>query len=351
MDWRQVRRRGVLAGVGVSLGLAGCNSLDTTEESTETNAGQSSSSETDAERIQSPVPEHTHSGPSSGGKRIDTSTLAASKAEFENARVDNLNASQVAGTDLTVGGDAAYGNRPLVSTEERTLNVPSEYETIQAAIDAVPLVLRHEYAIVVNDGTYDEHLSIPPTIAGHPKSRSAQERSGLEIYGNSEEPSQVTVNSLTISGCSGAVNPFVSGFTFRQANPFDDEDVAVIAYGTTETTLSNIRIRTGPDRSQPLRAGIKAYGGTAMKVQSVDFGDGECRRGFVTKHMSRILHNEGLIEGELREYVFWPVAGDIHFNGDNVSANGRQGLNRAENASYSFDRSTRLLHGVDGFAN
>jgi hypothetical protein len=358
MNWDRYRRRSVLATVGASLGLAGCSFLnsDSDGESPETSETGTvkrtdTSPERTADRAQADLPEHDHSGPASGGSSIDTSTLVASEAEFERAVAGRLTTAQLAADELTVGGDSEHGDRPLVSTQRQVLAVPDEYETIQAAIDAVPLVLRHECVIAVDDGTYDEHLSIPPIIAGHPRSQAGQERSGLEIYGNADQPERVRVNSLTISGCTGAVNPFVSGFTFRRANPFDDEDVAVIAYGTTETTLSEIRIRTAPERSGPLRAGIKAYGGTAMKLQSVDFGDAQCRRGVVTKHMSRVLHNEGPIEGALTEYVFWPVAGDIHFNGDNVTATGRQGLNRADNASFSFDRATRLLHGVDGFAD
>lgn len=349
MDLSKLRRRGLLASVGAAVGLAGCNERDgdsspaVTGSATDTTTATGTTMET----VQGDVPAHDHSGPERGGGSLDADAVTADEVEAGALAADALTAGRLNAANATVG-EGEFGDRPLVSTERRVLSVPDDYDTIQAAIDDVPLVLRHEYVVAVADGTYDEHLSVPPVIAGHPKERSDQERSGLEIYGNSENPERVVANSLTISGCTGAVNPYVSGFTFRRANPYDDEDVAVIAYGTTETTVANLRIRA--DRSTPLRAGIKAYGGTSMKVQEVDFGDGQCRRGLATKHMGEIFHKEGLVEGRLLEHVFFPVAGTIHFTGDNVTATGEQGLNRAADAAFSFDRSSRLLHGVDGFA-
>lgn len=318
-----IRCRGVPTTVGATLGLAGCGSLESVESPTDTGTDSGTASATRSETTdpptdtEQPPPERDHSSAGAGGATLAPESVAAGTVEAESVAAERVETALSDTNGLTVGpSDTTLGDRPLVSTESRVLVVPNESDTIRAALNAVPLVLRHEYVVSVADGTYDEHLVVPPVLAGHPNSRADQERSGLEVYGNGEAPERVRVNSLTISGCTGTVNPFVSGFTFRRANPFDDEDTAVIAYGTTETGLSNLRIRTAADRSDPIRVAVKAYGGTSMKIAGLDLGDRQVRRGLVTKHQGTILHKQGRITGRATDAVIRPVAGRIDFDGD-----------------------------------
>ena len=58
------------------------------------------------------------------------------------------------------------------------MHFSSIVDTIQEVIDAVPLVLRHEFVIIAADGTYNEDLVVAPVVAGHPSEQSDQERSG-----------------------------------------------------------------------------------------------------------------------------------------------------------------------------
>lgn len=351
----EIKRRGLLATVGATLGLAGCGSRESADTPSETGTDSPTQSATRAQSAaaptdtRQPLPEHDHSGPDAGGGTLAPESLRSGTVEADSVAAERVETGALNAAGLTVGpADTTLGDRPLVSTERRVLSVPGDFETIQAALDEVPLVLRHEYVVAVDDGSYDEHLVVPPVLAGHPKARSDQERSGLEIYGNGDAPERVTANSLTISGCTGAVNPFVSGFTFRRANPYDDEDVAVVAYGTTETSLANLRIRKAPDRSDPIRAAVKSYGGTAMKVAGLDLGDRQVRRGLVTKHHGTILHKEGRITGRVTDAVVWPVGGLVEFNGENVDATADDTFHKSERASFSFDRSTDELLGVRG---
>lgn len=117
-----------------------------------------------------------------------------------------------------------------------TLAVPSEYTTIQAAVNAVPRMLSQYVVITIADGTYAEDVRVPFIISGgmDPYTLTGLESARLIIRGaaaTSRDP-DVRVKSITVSGCVGGTgHPTITQMTVYDKNSYTNEGGAIEMYG------------------------------------------------------------------------------------------------------------------------
>lgn len=171
------RRRGVLGGIAATvLGFAG-----------QRDDRHSQSSRSDALLQQGDsqsVARHTHSGPQQGGSTVIAEEL------IHSARETNTHASD---------------RRPILSTEPKEVFVDPDsgddanngsqdapLQSLQEALDRVPLVVQHDHHINLADGTYDggKPVSAPMHFAG-----GSHQSHPMRIQGNPDDPSQVVIDN------------------------------------------------------------------------------------------------------------------------------------------------------------
>ena len=133
---------------------------------------------------------------------------------------------------------------PLISNSDTAVSVPGDYDTIQAAIDACPKNLRHDYVINVDPTNYSagpEHLRFrgikaqAATTGNFVDDTEAGEQAVLRVRGDADTPSNVEVASLTAEACKGEETPQVHGVSFTGAeNPDVDESACVASWHSTD---------------------------------------------------------------------------------------------------------------------
>ncbi|WP_225741237.1 C1q-like domain-containing protein [Halorussus halophilus] len=170
----------------------------------------------------------------------------------------------------------------LISNQDKTLTVDAgggaDYTSIQDAVDAVPKLLRHEYLIDVAAGIYDEDVIIRGShnigftegdtlLAADGTAISAGENAGLQIVGDISAPSNVSVNSITVTGCVGTEMPQVMGVELTGQTPYLDEPASYAVSGSTEGFLNEVHF-TGANKY-----GALAYA-SRLHMRSCDLGSG-----------------------------------------------------------------------------
>jgi len=182
------------------------------------------------------------------GDNPHTTTLEQARSE------DNQlsGAVDAGGNDLTsVGalgaGDAQIGEAAsyqYVSNQNEEVAVPSDFETIQAAIDACPKNLRHDYVINIDPANYSagpEHIRFrgikgqARTAGNFVDDTEAGEQAVLRVLGDAATPLNVEVASLTAEACKGEETPQVHGVSFTGSeNPDVDESACVVSWHNTD---------------------------------------------------------------------------------------------------------------------
>ena len=211
------------------------------------------------------------SGSGGGGAFEDTDGDGV--AELQDDHVDLL------GGDLRGVAAAEVGTDPqrsLVSNSPVSVTVPGDYDTIQAAIDDIPLNDRHKYDISIDDGDYAEDLHIKPGLTQRVPEGETAERTQIRIIGNSTTPSNVTVNSLFVDSLQG-MGLHVKGIEFTSTTPFDNEGTAIAVYGCPGRVLIDTCNVAGTQT-----AAVLSYA-SYVTADGVDFGGqdhaGEAKHG------------------------------------------------------------------------
>src|SRR3990167_4561310 len=150
--------------------------------------------------------------------------------------VSNLNYGNISGTyQETIAG------REFTTNYQRILRVGTdkEFQTIQSAINQVPFMLRHNYTIIIDDGTYAEDLYFPSMIIQrrHPTEGSVV---GLELKGNTSNINGVKIKSIQASGIIGAIGLAFDYMQIYGQDPTSDELVSVSVYGSNSILMHHI---------------------------------------------------------------------------------------------------------------
>lgn len=228
---------------------------------------------------------------------------------------DRLRASQ-----MVVGTEPA--GRPLISNESRTIYVDPDagdddddgtenapLQTIQAAVQRVPIYLRHQYTIdlaTVPDTpvSYDEDVLVPAVIG---TGQAAQEEGApspgpvqnLVIKGKDGAPEAVEIGSIMFGNVIGTSASHLLFVTVTRDSPYDNEDYGLSAYGTGEVQLFGIGFTDGPTN------GILAYG-SKMKASVVNLGQDSLQVGLRAKRHASIMTRD--IEGQTSGPAFSSVS-------------------------------------------
>ncbi|NLV14369.1 hypothetical protein [Haloarcula argentinensis] len=280
---------------------------------------------------------------------VGTATNSEAGGAFEDTDGDDVaelqrSAADMQGGDLRNAGrvgmeEALYArnntghsnrlsSRPLVSTQDRTITVGTDTDTIQEALNEIPLLLRHEFVIDIPDGTYDEDLLVPTVMHADTAGRSQQYDSdeGVSqnpwIQGNTSTPSNVTVNSISVAS-SQAAGPVIEGLQVTGIVPYDDEDAGVVVYGSQNFSFRHMSF-AGCSAS----IGILAYSSAVTVREAVDFGTDDLTYGLKTKHNARLHVDTGPsndpVTGSVTDYVIW-IRGGSFVTHEGMTATGGSG--------------------------
>ena len=240
----------------------------------------------------------------------------------------NMKATPFKGEGATPLGSAGYDNirddiekvkqlrelklagRDIISTHNRTISVGTsgEFQSIQEAINQVPLILTHKYIINIEAGTYDEDLIIPPIITAG--STSASEIEGavasLKVQGISGTATDLKIKSLQIITPLGASTPIIANMSITNKEPTSDENTAISVYGGGHALFDNIDF----SENNIADVGIMIYGSSAS-VQKIILGNNKLDTGFYLKHGGKLTHIGGEISGSTNKYIFNSGGGGI----------------------------------------
>jgi hypothetical protein len=160
-------------------------------------------------------------------------------------------ATQVAGSPEAVGDPS----RPLVSNEITWIEVPGDYDTIQGALDDIPLLLRHHYTIEVEPGyESEEDLFVPPTLARGQVQAPEDSFSTNGVDGRIKlrnvkfpeeerdpDPAEIKINSFTASSLVGVQLRF-QDFTVTGRSPYKkaSQNIGCMVFGSNEVMFKNI---------------------------------------------------------------------------------------------------------------
>ncbi|WP_128478756.1 hypothetical protein [Halorussus pelagicus] len=223
------------------------------------------------------------------------------------------------------------GSRPLVSTGSISVSVGSggDYDSIQAAIEnEFPWLIRHKVNINVSDGSYDEHVVVPPYVANwteSPTQSSKGERVPITIEGNQSSPSNCQIGSFTVSGGVGTMQ--LRGFEFTsntEAGGLDNESAHVANYHTDKLGLVNCQSGGSAKRF------IIAYNGRVATRQTIDAGDGNVEEYVKVKNNGHYQTGGGSsVSGTATSNAYVVDNGIVHFNShDDSTLTGNNGLVR-----------------------
>lgn len=149
--------------------------------------------------------------------------------------------------------DFRYGNttgsynetisgRAFTTNYQKVLRVGAgkEFTTIQSAINSVPFMMRHNYTMIIDDGTYAEDLYFPPMICQRKHPTEGSGVSCLEVKGNTSNINGVKVKSIQTTGIIGANG---LGLTYMQIygqDPTSDELTSLAVYGSNKVIAHHI---------------------------------------------------------------------------------------------------------------
>lgn len=206
--------------------------------------------------------------------------------------------------DLDIGSSPSLpkfaGFRPLVSNADKTVTVnpdgSADYSTIQDALDQIPIILRHQFRIELDDDTYNEDAFVHPTITGEPTAEDGTSEGGgaVTIVGNTTDSTLTSVSSVTSFSFRGSLN--IAALDLIDVSPYDDESAAI---SLQDSATVNVNRCTFQDITASNGTGIAAKGGV-VRVNGNDFGTNNVTNGIRVKGGAEMLHSDGFgaITGE-----------------------------------------------------
>lgn len=163
--------------------------------------------------------------------------------------------------------NSAFHDRPTWSTETLTLEVGSDFPTLQECVDAVPLVPYASVEIDIPSGTdlSSEDVVVPQTVLGTGTVEGRGYEHKISITGDQDDPSNCPVGSIVVSGVNGGIVS-VDGVEFQRANPHSNDANGFSAFYTHQARIHNCAFAGGQN-------GVMSYGSN-LEIHQVDFGDG-----------------------------------------------------------------------------
>ncbi|SFS78663.1 hypothetical protein [Halostagnicola kamekurae] len=227
----------------------------------------------------------------------------------------DLDVNSLSSAEARIGESPAYR---YVSNGGVEVTVPDDYDTIQEAIDAAPKRLRHLYRINVEDGDYDDEDLLLRGFSSEGYQDNG-EHGQIQIWGDSDDPSNVKVRSAAVVGCSGVETPQLVGLSFSgQETPYVDESTCVSISGCREGWMKDCEFREG-DASDA----ITAYR-SGFRVISTNFGEDYYDKAVRGKRASLITAER--LEGSVN-YIFHTLQMALYFEEDMEDINGEYQLN------------------------
>lgn len=236
--------------------------------------------------------------------------------------VGALDAQSVSTDSLSFG----ISSRPITNFEQETWSVPGDYNTIQAALNDLPLWIRYPIVIDVADGTYSEHLVVPPFIASYiwdDGSTGGTETIPLIISGNATTPSNVVIESIVTNGAVGGQTVVqVFGLHARNSIQIGDELAAFGAFGTFEAEFGNVGIT---DAGNTITNAVMSNGSN-VSIGNIDVGADLVSYVGHTKHNGQIIVQQGsTVSGSTTNHV-WVESGGGYIASPDVAATGANGF-------------------------
>jgi hypothetical protein len=199
-----------------------------------------------------------------------------------------------------------------VSQQSRSVTVPTDYDTIQEAIDEeIHAFQQHHVEINVNRGAYSEDVTIP---AFHAYGKGSDNFTPLvDIRGDESTPSNVQVKSL-LDNSVGKRPTRVRGFEFMDVHP--EADLATLQKQASGVMmLHNCNFTNANGNAN--RA-ISVYGGGLITKKTIDLGTGNYTNGIVVKNLGRYVSEAvgsgGDITGSVTRGAYWNQNGMLAFD-------------------------------------
>lgn len=194
------------------------------------------------------------------------------------------------GADEETITDTDYSNRPLWSIEARTVNVPNDYATVEAAIaDNLAVFQSHSLTVQVDTAT-NEDVYVPPTICRRIPIDAGSESITVVVSGSG------SINSFFADGISG-MEVRLANLDVTGTNPFDNEGAAIAFYGCAGRCSVNSATVSGGSVSN----GLISYS-SDVTVNGLAL-TGTVGVGLTTKHMGK-LNVVGDVTGSTTTNVF-----------------------------------------------
>lgn len=170
-------------------------------------------------------------------------------------------------------------NRKLVSEQDRTITVGEDVETVQEAMNEIPVLLQHQYDIDIPAGDYSNEDVTVPSYITQEHHADADAGGGVWVTGDATTPTNVTIGSLYIVHASGK-RPFIlEGVEITSGHPEADRS-ASFQYAGPSAMI--IRDCTFSD-ADGTRA-IMCYGGKVTTKGTVDLGVDNYSFGIMVKN-------------------------------------------------------------------
>ena len=208
-----------------------------------------------------------------------------------------INDKSVATPQVTWGSVAGLSNqaavRNMVSTGAVNLTVCTEgcnYTTIQAAINTLPFIIRHQYVIDVRNGAYAEHVFIPSMIVADVTDSTEGSVVGVSIRGNQSDWGVVQVLSFHIASQLGYGTPTIKWFNITGTDPWSDENASIAIYGSNHPTIKECTFD-----SDYSRIGVLAYA-SFVTLSNLSLGN-NLIIGATVKHGGQIWSLDGGVSG------------------------------------------------------
>lgn len=273
------------------------------------------------------------------------------------------NKVRIEGFINSIGGGDPYRNYikqygvdsstvPGVYLANVVVNIPEDFPTMQAAIDAVPNNYWQFITLQISDGIYDEDLIIRNKKGCCPSFPPASgQQAILVITSKSKDRSKVSFRSAQVFSCGGTpFSPNLENLNFTNRT-HSDEDCSVEFYGCTSGAVNKCSFNgVGVDKC------IEAYN-SIITVEACHFGDNINDKGMVVKHGGTILSAStqigGILQpitGTLKSWVAVSIGGTIIAN-DLSSCIGKVAQSRVDGVQSGMvvETVSKSINGVTNF--
>lgn len=223
----------------------------------------------------------------------------------------------------------SFGDRPQWSTGAVSILVGTDTDTLQEAVDLIPVLPYHKVEIEIPSGfdASTEDVIIPQIHLGKGEIDERGYEHKVSIVGDTVTPSNCPVGSLVVAGVTGGVVS-VDGIEFQHNNPYDDEASPFAAYYSNQVRLKDCAFAGGSN-------GVKSYGRSNVSLFGVDFGTNVLTDNAIgVKHGGRVQANAGnpSIEGTVGGHALTPRQGIIAIDSSVSNLTGNEGFIDKQNS-------------------